>query len=241
MRLITKLLITGLLMLSLPLSANAALNEQQLAQELKQAESNKNTPNQAELVEALQSALNWINESKESAQRTQQYQKSISDFPKLTRELRQQLSDESTPPLPAASIPASDAEQQILQISSQLLEVSRQLQQELDRSRAISDSLSQVPLKQATARKDLTEAERRLQNLVVTSTPLAQAQSNQLQAEVAARKALVDELELEQLSANNRQELARLQADVLRKRHERLDLQLQDLRNSLNTQRQREA
>ena len=73
MRLITKLLITGLLMLSLPLSANAALNEQQLAQELKQAESNKNTPNQAELVEALQSALNWINESKESAQRTQQY------------------------------------------------------------------------------------------------------------------------------------------------------------------------
>ena len=66
MRLITKLLITGLLMLSLPLSANAALNEQQLAQELKQAESNKNTPNQAELVEALQSALNWINESKES-------------------------------------------------------------------------------------------------------------------------------------------------------------------------------
>lgn len=241
MRLITKLLITGLLMLSLPLSANAALNEQQLAQELKQAESNKNTPNQAELVEALQSALNWINESKESAQRTQQYQKSISDFPKLTRELRQQLSDESTPPLPAASIPASDAEQQILQISSQLLEVSRQLQQELDRSRAISDSLSQVPLKQATARKDLTEAERRLQNLVVTSTPLSQAQSNQLQAEVAARKALVDELELEQLSANNRQELARLQADVLRKRHERLDLQLQDLRNSLNTQRQREA
>lgn len=44
MRLITKLLITGLLMLSLPLSANAALNEQQLAQELKQAESNKIPP-----------------------------------------------------------------------------------------------------------------------------------------------------------------------------------------------------
>ncbi|MEG2041476.1 MAG: miniconductance mechanosensitive channel MscM, partial [Hafnia sp.] len=155
MRLITKLLITGLLMLSLPLGANAALNEKQLAQELKQAENNKNAPNQAEIVETLQSALNWLNESKES----------ISDFPKLTRELRQQLSDESTPPLPASAIPANEAEQQILQISSQLLEVSRQLQQELDRSREISDSLGQVPQKQATARKDLTEAERRLQNL----------------------------------------------------------------------------
>ncbi len=241
MRLITSWLITGLLLLSLPGIAFSALNEKQITQELQQAEANKTAANQAEIVESLQSALNWLNESKESAQRANQYQKAISDFPKLTNDLRQQLNEESTPAPTNTELSASDAEQQVLQLSSRLLEVSRQLQQEQDRLRDISDSLSQLPQKQTTARKELTEAERRQQGHTATSTALGQAQTYQIQAEVVARKALVDELELEQLSANNRQELSRLQAEVLRKRHERLDAQLQALRNTLNTQRQREA
>ncbi len=51
----------------------------------------------------------------------------------------------------------------------------------------------------------------------------------------------MDELELAQLSANNRQELARMRAEVYKKRHEKIDVQLQALRNNLNAQRQREA
>ncbi|WP_236712460.1 miniconductance mechanosensitive channel MscM [Serratia symbiotica] len=62
-----------------------------------------------------------------------------------------------------------------------------------------------------------------------------------LQAEAAARKAKVDELELAQLSANNRQELARMRAEVYKKRHEKFDVQLLALRNNLNAKRQREA
>lgn len=240
MRLIHRLLLTGLLAFCLPILAQATLNERQLTLDLKQAEAAKNAPAQTETVEALQSALSWIDEAKAAKQRSQQYRKTISDFPRLTRELRQQLSDESSPP-PTIQPPADEAEQQILQISSQLLEVARQLQQEQDRARDISDSLGQVVQRQASARKALSEAERRLQELTVTETALSQAQSAQLQAEVAARKAQVDELELEQLSASNRQELVRLQSEVLSRRHERLDLQLQGLRNSLNSQRQREA
>ena len=46
------------------------------------------------------------------------------------------------------------------------------------------------------------------------TTPYAQAALALLQTEAAARKAKVDELELAQLSANNRQELARMRAEV---------------------------
>ncbi len=61
------------------------------------------------------------------------------------------------------------------------------------------------------------------------------------QAENAANKARVDEFELAQLSANNRQELARMRAEVHQRKVTQLDNYLQALRNQLNEQRQREA
>ncbi|MBC3251472.1 miniconductance mechanosensitive channel MscM [Serratia fonticola] len=241
MRLIIALLLS--LLLIQPALAAAIPNESQLRQELKLAEGNKNAPNQAETVEALQSAINWLTERKESQNNSQQYQRVIDDFPKMTQELRRQLTLEETKILPnGENLPASDLEQLILQTSSQLLEQARLLQQEQDRTREISDSLSQLPQQQTEARRALTEVQRRLQAQGNNqTTPLALAQLALLQAEAAARKAKVDELDLAQLSANNRQELARMRADVYKTRHEKIDVQLQALRNNLNSQRQREA
>lgn len=241
MRLIIALLLS--LLLIQPVLAAAIPNESQLRQELKLAEGNKNAPNQAETVEALQSAINWLTERKESQNNSQQYQRVIDDFPKMTQELRRQLTIEEAKILPnGENLPASDLEQLILQTSSQLLEQARLLQQEQDRTREISDSLSQLPLQQTEARRALTEVQRRLQAQGNNqTTPLALAQLALLQAEAAARKAKVDELDLAQLSANNRQELARMRADVYKTRHEKIDIQLQALRNNLNSQRQREA
>lgn len=241
MRLIIALLLS--LLLIQPVLAATIPNESQLRQELKLAEDNKNAPNQAETVEALQSALNWLTERKESQNNSQQYQRVIDDFPKMTQELRRQLTIEESKILPnGESLPASDLEQLILQTSSQLLEQARLLQQEQDRTREISDSLSQLPQQQTEARRALTEVQRRLQAQGNNqTTPLALAQLSLLQAEAAARKTKVDELELAQLSANNRQELARMRADVHKTRHEKIDIQLQALRNNLNSQRQREA
>nr|WP_262926308.1 miniconductance mechanosensitive channel MscM [Serratia fonticola] len=231
------------LLLIQPVLAAAIPNESQLRQELKLAEGNKNAPNQAETVEALQSAINWLTERKESQDNSQQYQRVIDDFPKMTQELRRQLTLEDAKILPnGENLPASDLEQLILQTSSQLLEQARLLQQEQDRTREISDSLSQLPQQQTEARRALTEVQRRLQAQGNNqTTPLALAQLALLQAEAAARKAKVDELDLAQLSANNRQELARMRADVYKTRHEKIDVQLQALRNNLNSQRQREA
>ncbi|NMP25903.1 miniconductance mechanosensitive channel MscM [Rahnella sp. SAP-1] len=240
MRLISTLLVT--LLLALSLSANAALTEDQLQQELKQAEANKEMANQAQIVESLQNAINWLNEARASQASSAQYQAVIDDFPRLMQTLRQELKSQSEKPLPIDDdLTSTQLDQQILQVSSQLLEEARQLRQEQDRSREISDSLSQLPQQQSEARHALADIDQRLQSAANSSSPLAQARLKLLQAESAARKARVDELELAQLSASNRQELSRARAELYKVRHDRLDEQLQTLRNNLNSQRQREA
>ncbi|MBP2169487.1 potassium efflux system protein [Erwinia toletana] len=226
----------------MPVYAASLPDDAQVKQELDQAKSGKNTPNQAELVQTLETALNWLNERKASLELTEQYQQVIDDFPKLSRELRQQITTltDSTRQV-RASMTGAELDQEILQVSSQLLEEGRQAQQEQDRAREISDSLSQLPQQQTEARRALSEIERRLQGQPSPATPMAQAQIYARQAESAAQKARVDELELAQLSANNRQELARMRAEVHQKRAAQLDNYLQALRNQLNSQRQREA
>ncbi len=52
--------------------------------------------------------------------------------------------------------------QEILQVSSQLLDKTREAQQEQERVREIADSLSQLPQQQNDARRQLNEIERRL-------------------------------------------------------------------------------
>lgn len=63
----------------------------QLTRELEQAKAAK--PAQPETVEALQSALNALEERKGSLERAQQYQQVIDNFPKLSATLRAQLSN----------------------------------------------------------------------------------------------------------------------------------------------------
>ncbi|WP_236712459.1 hypothetical protein [Serratia symbiotica] len=67
---------------------------------MKQAEGNKNTPNQVETIETLHSALNWLSERKESIARSEQYQRVIDDFPQMMLELRHQLAQENSKILP---------------------------------------------------------------------------------------------------------------------------------------------
>ncbi|WP_338506654.1 miniconductance mechanosensitive channel MscM [Erwinia aphidicola] len=240
----SRLILTLLLGWSLlqPVYAASAPDAAQIKQELDEAKSDKTTANQAELVAALQGTINWLDEREESLQRSNDYQQVIDDFPKLSRELRQQIVNltDSSRTL-RSNMSAADLDQEILQVSSQLLEESRQAQQEQDRAREISDSLSQLPQQQTEARRALNEIERGLQGQPAATTPLGQAQLAQRQAESAAQKARVDELELAQLSANNRQELARMRAEVHQRKSAELDAYLQDLRNQLNGLRQREA
>ncbi|VDZ75265.1 mechanosensitive ion channel family protein [Atlantibacter hermannii] len=101
--------------------------------------------------------------------------------------------------------------------------------------------MSQLPQQQTDARRQLNEVERRAGAQNASGSPLTQAQQFSAQAESARLKALVDELELAQLSASNRQELSRLRGELAQKQSQQLDSYLQALRNQLNSQRQKEA
>ncbi|STR94509.1 potassium efflux system KefA protein [Klebsiella pneumoniae] len=236
-----RLIYTFLLALSLSFGAYAATapDAKQITQELEQAKAAK--PAQPETVEVLQSALNALEERKSSLERARQYQDVIDNFPKLFQSLRAQLNNLSEEPRQVPTGLTADAlNQEILQVSSQLLESSRQAQQEQDRAREIADSLNQLPQQQTDARRQLNEVERRI-GTQTGNNALAQAQNLALLAESARLKALVDELDLAQLSANNRQELSRARSELAQKQSEQLDAYLQALRNLQNSQRQREA
>ncbi|MDX7999928.1 miniconductance mechanosensitive channel MscM [Xenorhabdus sp. Reich] len=240
MRLIISLLLS-LLIAGPALAAITPLDDIQLKQELKQVGGNKN-PQDAEIAQALQGAANWTNDTKSANQRIQKYQQAIDDFPAIIKELRQKILAESDAVAPVpANQPINSLEQQIIQISSQLLDQGHQLQQEQDKTREISDSMNQLPQQQVEAKRLLAEATSRLQTLGAPSTQLAEAQLTLAQAEVGARKAVASELEMAQLSANNRQEIARIRADLFKKRYQRLDLKLQQLRSQLNILRQQKA
>lgn len=229
-------------LLSVTALAAPVPNEARVRQQLEQAEANKNTPDQADIVEQFRLALNILQERKESLARTEQYQYVIDDFPKLTQELRRLLAaEENKTTAISDKLSVVDLEQKVVQTSSQLLDQSRQLQQERERLREVIDSLAQLPQQQTEASRVLNEIDRQIQSLGNPVTPLVQAQLVLLQAQQALRQSRVDELELAQLSASNRQELSRLRVELYQLRHDRLDQQLQALRYSINNLRQREA
>ena len=235
-----------ILVLSLWLSASALAatvpDASQLKQALDEAKAAKSSPAQADQVQSLEAALNYLSERNASLERAKQYQQVIDDFPRLARELRQQITSlDDNGKSVRGTMSSAQLDQEILQVSSQLLEEGRQAQQEQDRAREISDSLSQLPQQQTDARRAMTESDRRLQSGSAAASPQTQAQLWARQAENAVNKARVDELELAQLSANNRQELARMRADLHQRKAAQLDNYLQALRNQLNEQRQREA
>ncbi|WP_408949788.1 miniconductance mechanosensitive channel MscM [Limnobaculum xujianqingii] len=239
-RLLLALLIS--LLYLAPLQAAPQLDAGQIKQEIKLVEADKDMPNQKEILDAYQSALNWVTERSDSLSRSQQYRKAIDEFPKLTKTLRTQLeADNGEAQPPSENLTLAELEQLSIQTNSQLLELSRQLQQEQDRAREISNSLTQLPLQQASTRKALGDLERRLPEQNNQTTPLNQAKSLQLQAELAFYKSKADELELEQLSASNRQEISRLQIEVVKKKQAKTDGLLQLINNQLNTRRQLET
>ncbi|MDR5616957.1 miniconductance mechanosensitive channel MscM [Arsenophonus sp.] len=240
MRLIVGILFS-LFFITIPAFAAINLDEIQIKKEIKQLEANKNSKN-AEIIQALQVALNWLSEAQESEKKTRAYQEAIDDFPKIIKELQQQFLIESnkTVTIPT-NITILELEQRIVQASSQLLEQGRQIQQEQDRNREISDSLVTLPQQLLEARRLLSDSTVRLQSLHVPVSPLAEGQYNLAQTEVTARKSKTNELEIAQLSANNRQEIARLRIELFKKRYQQIDQELQQLRNHLNFQRQQKA
>ncbi|SFN34209.1 miniconductance mechanosensitive channel MscM [Xenorhabdus japonica] len=217
------------------------LDENQLKQELQKVEGNKN-PQYSEIARTNQGAISWINKANSANANAREYQKTIDEFPNIIKKLRQEILTESNTNI---SIPTnqtiSQLDQQITQTNSELQKQEHQLQQELDETRKISEFISQLPEQQTEAKSLQAEAASRLQSLSSPSTPLAFAQLKLAQAEVEAHNAVINELRIAQLSVNNRQEIAHMRADLFKKRSQRLDNKLQQLRYQLNIQQQKKT
>lgn len=230
-------------LLANPILATHLPSDNQIKQDLQQVQKNQTTADQEAIAEALQSALNALTESRSCHAKIQEYQKAIDNFPALTLQLKEQKDNEpENPAVISNKMSSNELNQRLLQVNNQLMDLAEQLQQEQDQARAISDSLLLLPQQQANARKALYDIEQQLNTLpIIPITPLEQAQATALHAEHVLRKLKLYEQELAQLSANNRQELSRLRAEILKKRYDRIDQELHVLRNQLNNLHQREA
>ncbi|MFB6435068.1 MAG: miniconductance mechanosensitive channel MscM [Candidatus Malihini olakiniferum] len=229
-------------LLSVTALAATSPNEVQVRQQLKQVEANQNIPDQAEIIKQFRLALNTLQERKESLGRTEQYQHVIDDFPKRTQELSRLLAaEENKTPDISDKLSIIELEQKAVQTSSQLLDQSRQLQQERERLREVINSLAQLPQKQTEASRVLNETDRQIQLLGNPVKTLVKAQLVLLQTQQALRQSRVDELELAQISSGNRQELSRLRVELCQLRYDHLDQLLQTLRIRIKRLRQIEA
>lgn len=230
-------------LLANPILATHLPSDNQIKQDLQQIQKKQTTADQEAIAEALQSALNALTESRSCHAKIQEYQKAIDNFPALTLQLKEQKDNEpENQAVMSNKMSSNELNQRLLQVNNQLMDLAEQLQQEQDQARAISDSLLLLPQQQANARKALYDIEQQLNTLpIIPITPLEQAQATALHAEHVLRKLKLYEQELAQLSANNRQELSRLRAEILKKRYDRIDQELHVLRNKLNNLHQREA
>lgn len=227
-----------LLFISSPLQAQVTLA--QLESELSAAENNSNLINQTEIIESLKTSINWLKESENSRANSKRYQSVIDNYSNYVNELNIKIKEALTQPLPKITAKtAADFEQAIIRASSQRLELDRQVQQEQELLREIS--LTQTPQLIANARNRLSEIQRRLSDTTTETSPLSRIQGLGMQAEQYAQSVKIEELELSQLSANNRQELARLRIELYRARYDASDAYLDKLRDELNTLRQKEA
>nr|BET44389.1 MAG: miniconductance mechanosensitive channel MscM [Candidatus Aschnera chinzeii] len=224
-----------------PSFAYTTLNETFIKQEIKKLEANKNIKNN-EIIQILQSSLNWITELQESEKKIHDYQEIINDFPQIIKELQTQLLLEEKKLIDIPNnISILEIEQCVIQTNSQLLEQSRKIQQEQDISREITHSLLTLPQELLEAKHSLSNSTSKLQAINIQLSPLTEAQYKLIQAEVIAKKAKTNELEMAQLSANNRQEISKLKIKLFKQRYKKIDYKLQKLRNYLNNQRQQKA
>ncbi|CAL1329522.1 miniconductance mechanosensitive channel MscM [Candidatus Providencia siddallii] len=241
MRLIVGFLFSLFINSSLFAIQNIIEDELQIKQELRKLESNKNSKD-IEIIKVLESTLKWISEFNNSNSRCKYYQKIINNYPKIIKEIKKNFLNENNQ-INSIKIDVNlnELEQRIVQLSSQILDQGHLIQQEQDKIIEITESLNILPQKISDARRLLNEAIKHFNFIERSSTKLSEAKYILCQSEVNARKSIVNELELEQLSANNRQEISRIKLELYKKKYHLFELELQNLRDFQNTKRQQKA
>lgn len=232
---------------SVALADNYSSNILKLTQKLQELKAVTNIANQSNDIPLVSSTINFIHKRDDSINRAKQYQKIINHFPVLSRKLSKRIDmlSETKKDLSTNQIGKNklnniqNLNESILEISNQLLNETKKVDHYYNQMIEISNFLSQLPKKQEHAIQEMLELEKRMQNVIKSS--VVQSQISNIKAEYEFKKALVDEFKLEQLSTRNRQEIARMIAEIHQRKAIKLDNALQKLRSQLSNQNLKEA
>lgn len=236
------LLLIGLLYSLTALPDPPRLNKIQIESFLKKVKSNQKLPHQKEIIQTLEASIDWLDATEISAKEAKKYQIVINNFESLIKNLQKQIEKEDEKPLSIeANLTIQELEQEVIKTNSQLIELTRQIQHEQEEFQQIFDLILKIPAEQSEIRRILSQITQQLQLKSNPLTSLEQAQLTLLKAEALAHRAKLNQLELAQLSSNNRQELSRMRIELYQKRHEHKDKLLEILQKNLNDQRYKNA
>ncbi|MDQ1237504.1 MAG: miniconductance mechanosensitive channel MscM [Wigglesworthia glossinidia] len=236
-----RLFIFLVILLTFHAHSNIDFEESQIKKELQQIQNNNHISYQLDIMVSLQSALDFISESKLAIKKIKEYQKIIENFPTLIKEIQEEkkskimhYNDIST------KFSAKELSQELLQVNNRLIILVNQLKQEEEQSRLISNSIMLLPHQQAEAKKELDNIDNYMHVLSKPNSLIEKAQLTNLRMKHMAKRLKIEELDLAQLSVNYRQELSRARIDLLKSQYNQIDQELQTLKNSLYNLRRQE-
>lgn len=234
-------LIVFILILFKTVSAIATINldKIQIKKELKQIDIDKNLKHK-EIIQILQATLNWSLEKKESKKKIFLYQESINNFHKIIKKLKQKILIENGKTFNIPNkIDITQIEQNIIQLNSKLIKENKKIQKEQEKNREIINSLMNLPKQLLETKKLFYESNSKIKLLNIPLSIFSKAEYNLIKTEMEARKLKLNELEMAQLSARNRKEITQLKLKLFKKRYKNIDSHLQELKNYLNFQKQK--
>ncbi|MXP51335.1 miniconductance mechanosensitive channel MscM [Pantoea sp. SoEX] len=188
----------------------------------------------------FQKNKDFLSSKNQHIKNIKKYKKTINLFPRLNIEMKQQIDNlQNINKLNRDKQYYNDINQEILQTILQLIEEGRQFQKENENIVEISNSLSKLPRKITDIRQSIYTSKNIEKDEVVIVDNIQRNNKKFIHQEELENKELyADELELEQLSANNRQELARLRSKIHHIKFICLNKHLHNLREKLKNQYQ---
>lgn len=214
------------------------LDEEKIKHDLQIIRQIENTnKEQKNIIDFLESTLHYISEKKLSNKKIKEYKSIIDNFPYIALQLQDECDGIKDPCIinNNQNLSIYDIKQKLSAVNNQLRDISDQLQKEKKKIRSIQELLKLLPQQQIAIKNILNSLEQQRQIFFINpNTPLEHAKFTEFQAKQSANRLKIVELELAQLSANNRKELSKLRIILLKKKYNHTYNELQILRNQFN-------
>ncbi|AXN02230.1 Small-conductance mechanosensitive channel [Candidatus Purcelliella pentastirinorum] len=214
--------------------ADCTPNISYIKQKLEFVKISNNLPYKNELILTLQMTLNFLNERQYSIERINRYHQIITDFPNLKKILYRKIINISDINFFDNYTNLNDLNREIIQTNQQLLKENSIMERAQQKIQNINEFLLLFPKQLSKAKLFINKFDfyYHLDDQKVSF--LSEAKNFANCAKYSAQKALVNELDMAQLSANNRQELIHIKFELHKKKFDKLHGHLKILYSKLN-------